>query len=85
MIRTIAIDDEPLALQLVSGYIKKTPFLQLIESFDNPLSAMEYIGNNDIDLIYLDIQMPDLPGTEFARALNRDTKIILQQPSKNMP
>jgi DNA-binding LytR/AlgR family response regulator len=75
-IRTIAIDDEPLALQLVSGYIKKTPFLEFVEAFDNPLSAMEYIGKNDIDLIFLDIQMPDLPGTEFAKNLNGDTRFI---------
>lgn len=76
MIRTIAIDDEPLALQLVTGYIKKTPFLELVEAFDNPLSAMEYIGKNDVDLIFLDIQMPDLPGTEFAKNLNGETRFI---------
>ena len=76
MIRTIAIDDEPLALQLITGYIKKTPFLSFLESFDNPLSAMEFIDKTEVDLIYLDIQMPDLSGTEFARLLPRDTKII---------
>lgn len=76
MIRTIAIDDEPLALQLVTGYIKKTPFLEFVEAFDNPLSAMEYIGKNDVDLIFLDIQMPDLPGTEFAKNLNGETRFI---------
>lgn len=76
MIRTIAIDDEPLALQLVTGYIQKTPFLEFVEAFDNPLSAMEYIGKNDVDLIFLDIQMPDLPGTEFAKNLNGETRFI---------
>ncbi len=76
MIRTIAIDDEPLALQLVTGYIKKTPFLEFVEAFDNPLSAMEYLGKNEVDLIFLDIQMPDLPGTEFARNLNGETRFI---------
>lgn len=75
MIRTIAIDDEPLALQLVTGYIRKTPYLQFLEAFDNPLGAMEYLENNEVDLIYLDIRMPDLSGTEFARILP-DTKII---------
>jgi DNA-binding LytR/AlgR family response regulator len=76
MIRTIAIDDEPLALQLVTGYIKKTPFLDFVEAFDNPLSAMEYLGKNEVDLIFLDIQMPDLPGTEFAKNLNGETRFI---------
>ncbi|MDP4189252.1 MAG: LytTR family DNA-binding domain-containing protein [Bacteroidota bacterium] len=76
MIRTLAIDDEPLALQLVEGYIKRTPFLELAGSFDNPLSAMEFIENEKIDLIFLDIQMPDLTGTEFARLLSNGPKII---------
>jgi Response regulator of the LytR/AlgR family len=76
MIRTIAIDDEPLALQLVTGYIKKTPFLELVGEFDNPISAMEFLDQSPVDLIFLDIQMPDLIGTEFARILNQGPKII---------
>jgi two-component system, LytTR family, response regulator LytT len=76
MINTIAIDDEPLALQLVKGYIEKTPFLEMMGSFDNPLNAMEFLENKQVDLIFLDIQMPDLTGTEFARVLNSESKII---------
>jgi two-component system response regulator LytT len=76
MINTIAIDDEPLALQLVGGYIRKTPFLNLLECFDTPLTAMEYMENNHVQLIFLDIQMPDLSGTAFARALNNEAKLI---------
>lgn len=76
MIRTIAIDDEPLALQLISGYIKKTPFLEFVESFENPLIAMEYMENNDVDLIFLDIQMPDLPGIELAKLISREIKVV---------
>jgi DNA-binding LytR/AlgR family response regulator len=76
MISTIAIDDEPLALQLVSGYIKKTPFLEFLGGFDNPLSAMEFMDNNPVRLIFLDIQMPDLTGTEFARTLQSNTKFV---------
>jgi DNA-binding LytR/AlgR family response regulator len=76
MIRTIAIDDEPLALQLVTSYVSKTPFLELVESFDNPLDAMEFLSNNPVDLIFLDIQMPDLTGIEFTRILENRPKII---------
>jgi two-component system, LytTR family, response regulator LytT len=76
MISTIAIDDEPLALQLVTGYIKKTPFLELEGTFDNPLNAMEFLENSPVQLIFLDVQMPDLTGTEFARIINSDCKII---------
>jgi len=70
MIATIAVDDEPLALQLITGYIKKTPFLDLCREFDNPVDAMEYMDEEPVDLVFLDIQMPDLSGTEFARMLN---------------
>jgi two-component system, LytTR family, response regulator LytT len=76
MIRTLSIDDEPLALQLVSGYIRKTPFLELVGAFDNPISAMEFLENEPVDLIFIDIQMPDLTGTEFVRLLNNDTKVV---------
>lgn len=76
MIQTIAIDDEPLALQLVTGYIRRTPFLDLAGEFDNPLSAMEFIDSHQVDLIFLDIQMPDLIGTDFARLIQNGPKII---------
>lgn len=76
MIRTIAIDDEPLALKLVNGYINKTPFLELIGSFDNPLDAMDFLNENTVDIIFLDIKMPDLTGIEFMRVLEKSTKVI---------
>lgn len=76
MIKTIAIDDEPLALQLIEGYISKTPFLELKGRFSNPLDAMEYLSLETVDLIFLDIQMPDLTGLEFIRTLKNRPKII---------
>lgn len=76
MIRTIALDDEPLALKLVAGYIRKTPFLELRGEFNNPLEAVGFLEEDPVDLIILDIQMPDLTGIEFARILNENTKVI---------
>ena len=76
MIRTIAIDDEPLALQLVTSYVEKTPTLELSGTFDNPIDAMEFLDKNEIDLIFLDIEMPDLSGLEFTRILTNKPKII---------
>jgi len=76
MIRTIAIDDEPLALQLVSSYIEKTPALELAGAFDNPIDAMEFLEDNPVDLIFLDIEMPDLNGIEFARLLEIKPKLV---------
>lgn len=75
-LKTIAIDDEPLALRLVGDYIEKTPFLELAGSFDNPLDAIDFLSNNSVDLIFVDIQMPDLTGIEFARSLENAPKII---------
>lgn len=76
MITAIAIDDEPLALQLVTGYIEKTPGLQLTGRFDNPLDAMEFLSREAVDLIFVDIQMPDLTGLEFTRSLVKGPKVI---------
>jgi len=76
MIRTIAIDDEPLALQLVQGYVEKTPGLLLAGSFDNPLDAIDFMSHDKVDLILVDIQMPDLTGIEFTKALEKGPKVI---------
>ncbi len=76
MIKVVAIDDEPLALQLVKGYIGKTPFLELAGSFDNPVDAVVFIKSSDVDLVLLDIQMPDITGTELARVISGGPKII---------
>ncbi len=75
-LKTIAIDDEPLALQLITSYIAKIPFLEHVGSFDSPLDAMEFLDQNPVDLIFLDIQMPDLLGTEFAR-INKGGNLIV--------
>ncbi len=76
MITTIAIDDEPLALQLVTGYIEKTSGLKLIGKFDNPLDASDFLSDKSVDLIFVDIQMPDLSGIEFTRLIEKGPKVI---------
>jgi DNA-binding LytR/AlgR family response regulator len=75
-LRTIAIDDEPLALKLVSDYIQKTPFLELAGVFDNPLDAIDFLSNHEVELIFVDIQMPDLTGIEFTRSLEGNRKVV---------
>jgi two-component system response regulator LytT len=76
MITAVAIDDEPLALQLVTGYIEKTPDLRLAGKFDNPVDAADFLRENKVDLIFVDIQMPDLTGIEFTRLLEKGPKVI---------
>ncbi|MFH0842041.1 MAG: LytTR family DNA-binding domain-containing protein [Bacteroidota bacterium] len=76
MITAIAIDDEPLALKLITGYIEKTPGLKLEGSFDNPVDAAEFLSDRRIDIIFVDIRMPDLSGIEFTRLIEKGPKVI---------
>ncbi len=71
----IAIDDEPLALKLVSTYVARLPFLQLVRSFENAISAAEYLRQHPIDVLFIDINMPDITGLDLVRSL--DTKPII--------
>ena len=75
-LRTVAVDDEPLALKLVTDYILKTPFLELKGTFENPLEAASFLEEASVDLLFLDIQMPNLMGTEFARLVDENTRVI---------
>ncbi|MEI6886537.1 MAG: response regulator, partial [Bacteroidota bacterium] len=65
MIRCIAIDDEPLALKQIAGYIAKTPFLELAGTCESALQALELLENTAVDLMFVDINMPDLSGMDF--------------------
>ncbi|MEX1384542.1 LytR/AlgR family response regulator transcription factor [Lutibacter sp.] len=76
MIKCIAIDDEPLALKQIAGYVKKTPFLELQEVFESPINALLYLQNNAVDLMFVDINMPDLNGMDFVKSLENSPKII---------
>jgi DNA-binding LytR/AlgR family response regulator len=76
MITVIAIDDEPLALQLIVDYIQKTPDLLLLGQFENPLEAAQYISKNHIDIVFTDIQMPGLNGIEFTRSMINGPVVI---------
>jgi two-component system, LytTR family, response regulator len=76
IIRCLLVDDEPLALDLLEGYVKKTPSLSLTGRCSSAFQAMEMLDNMEADLIFLDIQMPGLTGMEFARSLKNAPKII---------
>lgn len=70
------VDDEPLALSLLESYVNKTPFLKLTGKFSNAIRAKENLDKESIDIIFLDIQMPELNGMEFAQILPTHTKLI---------
>lgn len=72
----IAIDDEPRALDVIKNYASKVPFISLKETFTNSLKALEYLQKNKIDLIFLDIEMPNLSGMDFLRTLENQPMVI---------
>ena len=76
IINCAIIDDEPLAAGLLKSYVEKTPFLHLIGSYGSALEAMKELRDHPAQLLFLDIQMPELSGIEFAKILPKDTKII---------
>ena len=77
MIRCLAVDDEPLALELLEDNISKVPFLELIAACDSVTDAMKVMEKEKIDLIFLDIQMPGLTGLQFIESMTEKPMIIL--------
>ena len=76
-LRCCVVDDEPLAGQLIASYIEKTPFMELVGVFTSAQEAIKTIYNEDIDIVFLDIQMPQLNGIEFAKIIPQTCRIIL--------
>ena len=75
-INCIAIDDEPLALDIIRDYCSKVAFLNLLKTFDNAIESIEYIRSNKVDLIFLDIQMEELTGIQLLNALKNRPFVI---------
>lgn len=70
------IDDEPLAVSLIESYVLKTPYLELRGKYNSAINALPELGNHPVDLLFLDIQMPELTGLELSEMLRSDTRII---------
>ena len=75
-VNCIAIDDEPLALDIIKEYCNKVPFLNLLESFNNPVDSIQYLMNNPVDLLFLDIQMEQLTGIQLLNVLKTKPMVI---------
>lgn len=76
-ITCVAIDDEPLALEKITGFIRQINYLELLASFSNPLEALAFLKGSSVDLLFLDIQMDELTGIELIEVLNPKSGIIL--------
>jgi two-component system LytT family response regulator len=77
MIRCLVVDDEPLALHILEDYISKMPFLQLVKATTNPIEALTIVQAAEADLVFLDVQMPELTGIQFLKIANGKAKVIL--------
>lgn len=76
MITALAIDDEPIALDVVRNHAAKVPFLALQATFTNAFDAMDYLRLHPVDLLFLDIKMPDISGIEFFRSLSKKPLVV---------
>lgn len=74
--RAIAIDDEPIALDIIKSFASKVPFIELKATFTNAFKALEYLQKETVDLLFLDIKMPDISGIEFFNSLSKKPLVI---------
>ena len=74
--KAIAIDDEPMALQVVRSHAAKVPFLELVACFTDAFKALEYLQQEQVDLLFVDIKMPDITGLEFVTSLQKKPLVI---------
>jgi two-component system, LytTR family, response regulator len=77
IIKCIAVDDEPLALDIIKDYISQVPFLKLVGTFNDGISVLEFLASNHADLIFLDIEMGGLTGTQLLKTLQTKPKVIM--------
>lgn len=77
MVRCIAVDDEPLALDIIADYVAKVPELTLVTSTTNAIDALALVQNGEVDLAFLDVQMPELTGIQFLKIINGKCDVIL--------
>jgi DNA-binding LytR/AlgR family response regulator len=76
MLKAIAIDDEPMALEVIKAHANKVTFVQLKETFVSAMEALEYLKTNPVDLVFLDINMPDITGLDFSQLLPKNCGVI---------
>ncbi|MDN5285217.1 MAG: Two component transcriptional regulator, LytTR family [Mucilaginibacter sp.] len=82
-LKCVAIDDEPLALEIIKKYVSDYPSLKLVNTFDDAVSGAEYLTKNKIDILFIDINMPDITGVDLVRSLQEKPMIIFTTAYKN--
>lgn len=76
MIKTLIVDDEPLAHDIIENYVNKIPDMEIVAKCDNAIEANQILQSEDVDLVFLDIQMPQMTGIELVKSLNNPPKIV---------
>ena len=82
-LKCVIVDDEPLAITILEGYLKKIPYIEIIKKFDNAVPVYEFLKQNSIDLIFLDIEMPNITGVDFLKSLPVAPSVIFTTANKN--
>lgn len=82
-IKCIIVDDEPLAVSIMEGYINKIPNIEIIGTFNSAVSVYDFMKTNTVDLMFLDVEMPDLSGLDFLRTLKTKPYVVLTTANRN--
>ncbi|BDX36674.1 DNA-binding response regulator [Tenuifilaceae bacterium CYCD] len=82
-LRCVIVDDEPLSIEVMEGYLKKIPNIEVIATFNDAISVMSILSEQDVDLLFLDIEMPKLSGIDFLRTLANPPMVIITSANKN--
>lgn len=82
-LKCVIVDDEPLALTILEGYLKKIPFIEILAKFESAIPVYEFLKKTEIDLLFLDIEMPNLSGIEFIKTLPSHPSVIFTTANKN--
>lgn len=79
----VIVDDEPLAISIIEDHLKKLPFVNVIGKFESAIPVYEFLKQNRVDLLFLDIKMPNLSGIDFIKSLDKPPNVILTTANKN--
>lgn len=82
-LKCVIVDDEPLALTILEGYLKKIPFIEILAKFDNAIPVYEFLKETEVDILFLDIEMPNLTGIDFIKSLPSHPSVIFTTANKN--
>ncbi len=82
-LQCVIVDDEPLAITIIEGYLKKIPYIEIIGKFDNAIPVYEFLKENIVDLLFLDIEMPNITGIDFLKSLSSPPAVIFTTANKN--